>query len=109
MNTTTRTVLGGASDKQDHTAPTSVKTAETAFGKDINISRCKNARMFQIDVAGGGTKPPELGGLYTSWNEAERAIRFYIDSGNGRYAEALKPSVEDSISPLADRPKLKLE
>ena len=96
--------------QKDNTAPTSLKVGETKFGKDIRISRCANGRMFQIDVAGGGTKPDELQGHYTSWTEAENAVRFYIDSGNGRVAEVLKEKQpDDPLPPLADRPKLKME
>lgn len=105
-----RTVLGGAKDQKDHTAPTSIKVGETSFGKDISISRCKGGRMFQIDVAGGGTKPPELCGLFTGWTDAENAVRFYIDSGNGRYAGAVKDKEPEALmNPITERPKLKLE
>jgi len=105
------TVLGVVKTSQkDNTAPTSLKVGETKFGKDISISRCKSGRMFQIDVSGGGTKPVELTGHYTSWTEAENAVRFYVDSGNGRVAEILKEKQSgDSLPPLTDRPKLKME
>ena len=93
----------------DSTAPTSVKVAETAFGKSIKISRGKDGRMFQIIVDGGGIKPPVLDGMFTRWTDAENAIKLYVDSGNGRYTA--KPDVtvkhpESVLPSTTKRPKI---
>lgn len=98
----------------DKTAPNSVKVAETRYGKDIKISRCKNGRLFQIDVAGGGTKPPELDGHFTRYADAEDAVKRYVDGGNGRVSSKVAPIVDftakaDSVlPPLTPRKKLTL-
>jgi hypothetical protein len=101
-------------DVKDNTAPTSIKVAETSFGKDISISRGKNGQMFVITVAGGGTKPLELDGHFTGWKAAEDAIKGYVDSGNGRYATAenvkLSEQKPGDIKPtLTKRPKISMQ
>lgn len=101
-------------DVKDNTAPTSIKVAETSFGKNISIARGKNGQMFVIDVAGGGTKPVELEGHFTGWTAAEEAVKRYVDSGNGRLAPAkgvtLSEKNPDDVKPtMTKRPQMKMQ
>lgn len=98
----------------DGTAPTSLKVAETRYGNDIHISRCPNGRLFQIDVGGGGTKPPDLLGFFTRFGDAEEAIKRYVDTHHGRLAQGVASVVDfvakpgSVVPPLTNRPKLSM-
>lgn len=72
---------------KDSAAPESVDVATTSFGKTISIARCRNGRMFQINVAGGGVKPPALCGLFTNYDFAQDAVRGYLAEKGGKTEE----------------------
>lgn len=94
-------------DAVEPTDPT--KVAETRYGEDITISRCRNGRMFQIDVA-NGVKPPELEGHFTRVSNAEDAVKFYVDSGKGRVREGcVSFTNKEELAGATPKPLLRLQ
>ena len=95
------------SEDVEPTAPT--KVAETRYGLGITISRCRNGRMFQIDVE-NGAKPIELEGHFTRVSNAEDAVKLYVDSGKGRIREGcVSFANKEEIPGAIARPLLRLQ
>lgn len=91
----------------DSAAPAAVQIAETAFGKPISIQKGKDGRMFLIHVGGGGEMPPLLSGFFTRWNEAEDAIKRYLDTVSGRYVAKPRPALRTQPGPAVSAPVVK--
>ena len=64
-----------ADDKQ---APESVAVDKTKGLKDILIERTKDGRFFTIRFDTGGELPHELQGIFTSFVNANNAVKDYM-------------------------------
>lgn len=66
-----------ASKRPDNAAPRTRVVARTDFGKEIEIKRTRDGQFFEIGFVGGGEKPKEFEGRFTSHVLANQAVELY--------------------------------
>ena len=67
--------------------PTSLdagKKVVTRFGKSVVIERCKSVSGFSIRIDGGGAQPAEFDGWFSTYPEAELAVKRYMNRNRGK-------------------------